>query len=80
LHIGPLYRSTDTDFQQAFSLTVQVMNTVTVPQGEQYGTDSGEGEGNADHSCWGLVRDHKEPALYWYDLKWSCYRVAEVSC
>lgn len=54
-----------TDFQQAFSLTVQVMNTVTVPQGDQYGTDSGSGEGNGDHSCWGLVRDHKEPALYW---------------
>lgn len=41
------------------------MNTVTVPQGDQYGTDSGSGEGNGDHSCWGLVRDHKEPALYW---------------
>lgn len=34
----------DADFQQAFSLTVQVMNTVTVPQGDQYGTDSGSGE------------------------------------
>ena len=55
----------DVEFQDAFSLTVQVMNTVTVPQGNQYGTDSGSGEGNGDHSCWGLVRDHKEPALYW---------------
>ena len=55
------------DFQQAFSLTVQVMNTVTVPQGLQYGTDSGStsGEGDADHTCFGIVRDHKEPAIYW---------------
>lgn len=54
------------DFQTAFSLTVQVLNTVTVPQGDQYGTDTGSVEGSkADHSMFGLVRDHKDLALYW---------------
>lgn len=69
-------------FQQAFSLTVQVMNTVTVPQGDQYGTDSGSGEGNADHSCWGLVRDHQEPALYWYvpPIWFNDYRSSTAPC
>jgi len=71
------------DFQQAFSLTVQVMNTVTVPQGLQYGTDSGtsSGEGDADHTCFGIVRDHKEPAIYWRDATNPTFRkinVAEV--
>ena len=32
-------------FQNAFALTVQVLNTVSVPQGNQYGTDSGETSG-----------------------------------
>ncbi len=43
------------------------MNTVSVPQGDQYGTDSGEasGEGDGDHTQWGVVRDHLDPALYW---------------
>lgn len=59
-----------TDFQQAFSLTTQVLNTVTVPMGFQYGTDTGEnsGEGgNADHTMWGVIRDHHEPSIYWRD-------------
>jgi len=59
-----------TDYQQAFSLTSQVLNTITVPMGLQYGTDTGEasGEGsNSDHTMWGLVRDHKDAAIYWRD-------------
>lgn len=58
-----------TDFQQAFSLTTQVLNTVTVPMGLQYGTDteaSGKGS-SADHTMWGIVRDHKDPTIYWRD-------------
>lgn len=76
LHRAP----TETDFQQAFSLTVQVMNTVSVPQGDQYGTDSGSssGEGEGDHSCWGLVRDHSEPALYWRDATNPTFRKVNV--
>lgn len=87
-----------TDFQQAFSLTSQVLNTVTVPmvcscvvcaasmcltdlplciQGFQYGTDTGEasGEGdNADHTMFGIVRDHKNPAIYWRDSRNPTFR------
>lgn len=57
-----------TSFQDAFSLTSQVLNVVTVPMGEQYGTDTGEssGEGGgADHTMWGIIRDHSNPSLYW---------------
>lgn len=45
-----------------------MLNSVTVPMGEQYGTDTGDGsgEGNAaDHTNYGLIRDHFEPAFYW---------------
>lgn len=55
-------------YQEAFSLTAQVLNVVTVPYGNQYGTDTGEasGEGsNPDHTMWGITRDHSTPALYW---------------
>lgn len=38
------------EFQNAFSLTVQVLNTVSVPQGNQYGTDSGETSGEGKSS------------------------------
>eukprot|EP00600_Ochromonadales_sp_CCMP1393_P006101 CAMPEP_0174973786 /NCGR_PEP_ID=MMETSP0004_2-20121128/11440_1 /TAXON_ID=420556 /ORGANISM="Ochromonas sp., Strain CCMP1393" /LENGTH=335 /DNA_ID=CAMNT_0016224283 /DNA_START=125 /DNA_END=1132 /DNA_ORIENTATION=+ len=67
------------NFQNAFSLTVQVLNTVTVPQGYQYGTDSGSEEGDADHSCWGVVRDHLTPALYWRDATNPSFRKIEVA-
>lgn len=62
------YAQTVTSFAQAFSLSAQVLNVITVPQGEQYGTDTGEnsGEGSSnDHSVFGLIRDHADPALYW---------------
>lgn len=73
-----------TSFQQALSLTSQVLNTVTVPMGFQYGTDtgetssSGEGEG-ADHTMWGLIRDHREPALYWRDSGNPSFRRLRLS-
>lgn len=58
-------------YQQAFSLTSQVLNTVTVPMGDQYGTDtgesSGEGSENPDHTMYGLIRDHNDPTLFWRD-------------
>eukprot|EP00604_Paraphysomonas_vestita_P001084 CAMPEP_0174818308 /NCGR_PEP_ID=MMETSP1107-20130205/972_1 /TAXON_ID=36770 /ORGANISM="Paraphysomonas vestita, Strain GFlagA" /LENGTH=102 /DNA_ID=CAMNT_0016029987 /DNA_START=628 /DNA_END=933 /DNA_ORIENTATION=+ len=44
-----------TDYQTAISYTSQVLNSVTVPMGEQYGTDTGDlsGEGSLpDHTIW----------------------------
>jgi len=72
--------TTTTDYQTAFSLTTQVLNTITVPQGDQYGTDSGEasGEGNADHSVFGIVRDHADPAIYWRDSMNPSFRRLRV--
>lgn len=79
------YDSDVTDYAQAFSLSAQVLNTVTVPQGEQYGTDTGEnsGEGSSnDHTVFGLIRDHLNPTLYWRDNTNPTFRrlrVADIS-
>lgn len=65
-----------TDYQTAFSLTSQVLNSVTVPMGLQYGTDSGEnsGEGDGDHTVWGVVRDHANKIYYWRDATNPTFR------
>ena len=71
-----------TSYQEAFSLTAQVLNVVTVPYGKQYGTDTGEasGEGSgADHTMWGLIRDHSSPALYWRDEGNPTFRGIQLS-
>jgi penicillin V acylase-like amidase (Ntn superfamily) len=45
---------------------VHVLNTVTVPMGEQRATDSGKGEGQGDHTMWGAIYDHAPtPTLYY---------------
>jgi len=58
-----------TSLSQAIAQTVHVLNTVTVPPGAQYGTDSGHGsgEGTGDHTLWGAIYDHNasSPNLYW---------------
>jgi hypothetical protein len=58
------------------------MNTITVPMGEtQFGTDSGEtsGEGNADHTMVGIIRDHLNPTLYWRDSNNPTFRRLRMS-
>lgn len=68
-------------YQQAISLTAQVLNVITVPMGQQYGTDTGEssGEGSEpDHSVWGVIRDHATPALYWRDAGNPTFRRLSV--
>jgi len=52
-------------YAEAISQAVQVLNTITVPIGEQIGTDSGVGEGEADHTNYGVVYDHKRKVVYW---------------
>jgi len=54
--------------QKAVAQAVGVLNTITVPMGSPPGTDSGPHSaemGVADHSLWGVVRDHAQPSLYW---------------
>ncbi|CAE7616494.1 cbh, partial [Symbiodinium microadriaticum] len=65
--MGLFDSETTTTIEQALSLCAQILNTVTVPMGLQFATDTGEnsGEGSsADHTMWGLVRDHSSPAIY----------------
>ena len=52
-------------YQQAVQHALHVLNTITVPMGLQMGTDSGFGEGNADHTHYGHIYDHKNKILYW---------------
>jgi len=62
---------TPSTYQQAVSQAVAVLNTITVPMGEQYGTDSGNGGGHSgegrsgDHTLWGVVRDHGNQSIYY---------------
>jgi choloylglycine hydrolase len=53
------------DYQEAVIQAVHVLNTVTVPMGEQYGTDSGKGEGQGDHTQYGVIYDHANATIYW---------------
>ena len=43
---------------------VHVLNSVTVPTGQQMGTDSGAGEGAGDHTMWGVIYDHRNATVY----------------
>ena len=52
-------------YQEAVQQALHVLNTITVPMGEQMGTDSGFGEGEADHTHYAHVYDHKNRVLYW---------------
>lgn len=54
-------------YEEAMMQTVHVLNTVTVPMGEQLGTDSGQGsgEGSGDHTQWAVIYDHKNRMVYW---------------
>jgi penicillin V acylase-like amidase (Ntn superfamily) len=63
-----LFQAGAVSYQVAVSLTAQVLNSVNVPEGMQYGTDSGDSgasEGSEDHTTWAIIRNHVEPALYW---------------
>jgi penicillin V acylase-like amidase (Ntn superfamily) len=56
------------DQQTAVAQAVGVLNTITVPMGAPPGTDSGPRSaemGDFDHTVFGVIRDHQQPALYW---------------
>eukprot|EP00316_Scyphosphaera_apsteinii_P024077 CAMPEP_0119334188 /NCGR_PEP_ID=MMETSP1333-20130426/86781_1 /TAXON_ID=418940 /ORGANISM="Scyphosphaera apsteinii, Strain RCC1455" /LENGTH=323 /DNA_ID=CAMNT_0007344429 /DNA_START=84 /DNA_END=1055 /DNA_ORIENTATION=- len=67
--------------REAVMQAVHVLNTVTVPMGEQIGTDSGAGEGAGDHTMWGILYDHKEKTVYWrtqYNQNLQRLRLADI--
>lgn len=53
-----------TSYQTAMMQAVHVLNSVTVPMGAQQGTDSGRGEGQGDHTMWGVLYDHSNATLF----------------
>jgi len=72
---------TPTTYQQAVQHALHVLNTITVPMGHQMGTDSGFGEGAADHTHYAHVYDHKQAVLYWRhesNLQLQRVRLADV--
>jgi penicillin V acylase-like amidase (Ntn superfamily) len=54
-----------TAMREAIQQAVHVLNSVTVPAGAQMGTDSSRGEGQGDHTMFGVVYDHTEMAVFW---------------
>lgn len=56
---------TPKEYEEAMMQAVHVLNTITVPMGNQIGTDSGTGEGLGDHTQWGVIYDHKQKIMYW---------------
>jgi choloylglycine hydrolase len=55
-------------YRAAVMQVVFVLNTVTVPPGEQYGTDtplSAAQQGRYGHTNFGVVYDHAKTAIYW---------------
>jgi choloylglycine hydrolase len=65
LHLVKSGMSSPADYREAIQQAVHTLNVVTVPMGEQIGTDSGPGEGAGDHTMWGVLYDHKQRILYW---------------
>jgi penicillin V acylase-like amidase (Ntn superfamily) len=68
-------------YQQAVQFALHVLNTITVPMGLQQGTDSGFGEGAADHTHYAHIYDHKQRILYWRhesNLQLERVRLADV--
>lgn len=47
-------------YEEAFMQAAHTLNTVTVPMGQQMGTD-----GSGDHTQFGSVYDHKNHIIYW---------------
>lgn len=70
--------------QVAVAQAVGVLNTITVPMGAPPGTDSGPRSaemGDADHSLFGVIRDHADPTVYWrsaYNPSLQRLRLSEV--
>lgn len=59
---------TPADYEEAIAQTVTALNTVTVPMGDQIGTDSGSSShegGGSDRTHWAVVYDHLGPTVYW---------------
>ena len=51
--------------REAIQQAVHVLNSITVPAGAQMGTDSSKGEGQGDHTMFGVIYDHKRLEIYW---------------
>ncbi len=49
-------------YKEKVMQAVALLDSVTVPPGEQPATDSGEGEGQGDHTIFALVYDHGDAA------------------
>lgn len=64
LHLVKTAMPKPADYRTAMMQAVHTLNTVTVPMGSQMGTDSGPGEGQGDHTLWGVIYDHINKQLY----------------
>lgn len=53
-------------YEEHVQNAVHLLNAVTIPKGDMLATDSGAGEGEGDHTIFGLVYDHDrdDPKIY----------------
>jgi penicillin V acylase-like amidase (Ntn superfamily) len=56
-------------YRDLITKATALLNAVTIPIGNQFGTDSGEGEGNGDHTVWGMIYDHTNLSVYFRSYK-----------
>lgn len=67
--------------RQAFMQAVHVLNSVTVPMGDQFGTDTGKSSGESDsgdHTQWALIYDHDNTEIYWREMSNQNWRKASL--
>ena len=65
LHLLKSAMPQPTSYAEAVMQALHVLNSVTVPMGQQMGTDSSAGEGAGDHTLWASLMDHKNQVIYW---------------
>ena len=58
---------------------VHLLNSVTIPHGEQIATDSGQGEGSNDHTVFGLVYDHDPSGVVVYFRSYDNQSLQKIS-
>ena len=81
IHLVKSAMPTPQSYQEAVQHALHVLNVITVPMGLQMGTDSGFGEGQADHTHYGHIYDHRNATLYWRhqtNLQLERVRLADV--
>uniref|UniRef100_A0A7S3NMN0 Choloylglycine hydrolase/NAAA C-terminal domain-containing protein n=1 Tax=Aureoumbra lagunensis TaxID=44058 RepID=A0A7S3NMN0_9STRA len=64
IHLIKSAMSKPASYEIAIAQAIHVLNSITVPMGNQYGTESGKGEGAGDHTLYATIYDRLNLILY----------------